>query len=456
MNESALPRTTSGDRTLDSRATGARWLLLGWLCSLALLLYVDRVCIGQAEKAIREELGLNKEQMSWVFGAFTLAYCLFEVPTGYWGDRFGSRRVITRVVLWWTAFTAMTGLAWNVWSLVILRFLFGAGEAGALPNVARIITRWYPVVERGRVRGAVMTISFLGAAIAPIICAALIYWVGWRVMFLTLGVIGIFWAWGFYSWFRDDPASHPAVNAAELTRIRGGSSENPIAAEHTTRLSHGLSWLRVLTSANTWLMGTIMTVVSVLFYTVFQWFPTYLKEARQASEMVSGLFTSVVMAAGACGCIVGGWVVDAWNRSSFPRLWARRLHGSIALFGAAVSLWQLSRAESQVHAVAFCAAALFCAESAIANWWTVVAEISGRYGAALWGLMNSMGGFGVMLATLAIGQFVDAYEKAETPPVVVWNWVFGYVAAVLAFGSVCWLLVNVTKPIAEGSAEECP
>lgn len=450
----ADPATES---TLAQRPTRARWTLLFWLCTLALLLYVDRVCIGQAATAISRELHLTKKQLSWVFGAFTLAYCLFEVPTGHWGDRYGARRVITRVVLWWTAFTAMTGLAWNAASLVVMRFLFGAGEAGALPNVARVITRWYPAGERGRVRGAVMTVSFLGAAVAPIFAAALIETLGWRQMFLLLGVVGVAWAWGFYRWFRDDPATHPQVNSAELACIRGtdGLAHSKPAVDKDGH-RHTLSWARVLTSMNTWLMGGIMTVVSVLFYTVFQWFPTYFKEARHASELVSGSFTSVVMASGAAGCILGGWFIDWINRCTPERVWVRRLNGSIPLAASGLCVGALSRAASDWQAMVFCAAALFFTEFAIPNWWTVVAEISGRHGAALWGLMNSMGGLGVIVFTLLVGDFVESREKLGAGALDSWNTVFLSLAAVLGVGSLFWLCVHVGKPIAEGDAQECP
>src|SRR5688572_2472256 len=167
--ESPLP-----DKPSTPRPTWVRFRVLFFLCTLAVLLYIDRVCIGQAEKAIRESLELTKADMSWVYNAFILAYCLFEVHTGHWGDRFGSRGIIARIVLWWSAFTALTGLAFGLWPLVATRFLFGAGEAGAFPNAARVVTRWFPAAERGLARGAIATTSLVGGAIAPPLAAYLI------------------------------------------------------------------------------------------------------------------------------------------------------------------------------------------------------------------------------------------------------------------------------------------
>src|SRR5260370_23867794 len=149
------------------RPTRARYVVLGLLCSMAFVLYLDRICMGQAVVPIRAELRLSRTDMSWVQIAFTIAYGLFEVPTGHWGDRFGSRRVLTRIVLWWSAFTALTGICWGFWSLVAVRFLFGAGEAGAFPNAARIVKRWFPVAERGRYQGFFLAASPVVGGVAP-------------------------------------------------------------------------------------------------------------------------------------------------------------------------------------------------------------------------------------------------------------------------------------------------
>jgi len=200
--------------------TKVRYGVLLFLCTLALLLYIDRICIGQAETSIRAEFKFDKKHMGWVLSAFMLAYCIFEVPTGNWGDRFGSRGVIARIVVWWSIFTALTGAAFGFYSLAAIRFLFGAGEAGAFPNAARVVTRWFPPGERGFARGAITTTSMIGGAIAPPLAAALIQAAGWRATFVIFGTLGFVWAAFFYYWFRDDPAEHSAVNSGEGKIIR--------------------------------------------------------------------------------------------------------------------------------------------------------------------------------------------------------------------------------------------
>src|SRR3982750_492035 len=116
--------------------------------TLAALTYLDRVCISTLAPNIMRDLRLTRMEMSYVFSAFTLAYALFEIPTAWWSDRIGSRRVLTRIVVWWSAFTMLTGAATSYAAMLAVRFLFGMGEAGAWPNAARVFSRWIPLRER--------------------------------------------------------------------------------------------------------------------------------------------------------------------------------------------------------------------------------------------------------------------------------------------------------------------
>jgi MFS transporter, ACS family, glucarate transporter len=426
---------------IPSRPTAVRYGVLLFLCTLALLLYIDRICIGQAETSIRNELGFDKKHMGWIFSAFMLAYCIFEVPTGHWGDRFGSRGVIARIVVWWSIFTALTGAAFGFYSLVAIRFLFGAGEAGAFPNAARVVTRWFPPGERGFARGAITTTSMLGGAVAPPLAAALIGAVGWRATFAIFGTLGLVWAALFYYWFRDDPAEHPAVGSAERELI--GAMAKPSHA-----VPHGaIPWGWVMASPNVWLLGTIMTVGATLFYTQFQWFSTYLKEAQGLGEQQSSWCTGAVILGGAIGCMVGGLLADYVTLRATNRRWSRRLCGAGMLLLAFASLWCVRYTQGVAAVTALNAAALFCLQVSLPTWWTVVAEISGKHGAAMFGLMNGLGGLGVMVMNYCVGRIVDARQAEGFSLVECWRPVFDGVALGLAVGAVCWLLVDVARPI---------
>ncbi len=425
----------------STKPTLVRYGVLFALCSLALLLYIDRVCIGQAADAISRDLRLTNTHLSWINIAFTISYCLFEVPTGHWGDRFGSRRVIARIVVWWSLFTALTGAAFGLWSLFIIRFIFGAGEAGAFPNAARVVTRWFPQQERGMARGAITTTSQLGASIGMPLSAQLIVLVGWRWMFVIFGLVGLVWAAGFYWWFRDSAAEHPSANEAEREHI-GETEKADAHAEHPA-----IPWSQVVSSLNVWLMGTIMAVGATLFYLLFSWYSKYLKNIHQLTEENSGWMTGLVIAGGAFGCITGGYLSDQIIRRTSERRWTRRLVGGSMLALAAVSVGAFRFCEHPLATTLCCAAGLFFLQVSIPTWWTVVAEISGRHGAAMFGLMNGLGGVGILTMNALTGPTIDARTAAKIPPLEIWWPVFDAVAIALFCGAICWMLVDATRPI---------
>src|SRR5450756_903592 len=161
-------------------ATKYRHRVLGLLSLLLVITYLDRVCISVAGPRMQEALNIGPLGWSWVTGIFTLAYAVFELPSGAMGDRIGPRKVLTRIVLWWSVFTSLTGTATSYLQLLTCRFLFGAGEAGAYPNTSGAIARWFPAAERGRAQGAIWMASRLGGALSPLIVVPIQARYGWR------------------------------------------------------------------------------------------------------------------------------------------------------------------------------------------------------------------------------------------------------------------------------------
>jgi MFS family permease len=420
--------------------TAVRYQVLGSLGALSLILYLDRVCIGQAVGPIQKELDISNTRMGYVLGAFTVAYGLFEIPTGWWGDRFGSRGVLTRIVLWWSLFTALTGAANGLVMLLIVRFLFGAGEAGALPNAARVITRWFPEGQRGRARGLIPTCNQLGGAIAPVVTAHYIGWFGWRLTFAIYGLLGVVWAVAFYSWFRDDPAEHSSVNEAERKLIAGTEGPTPPAEPHPL-----VPWAQVLSSANVWLMGTIMACAAAASYFYMSWYPKYLQAGRAVSDTESGWLSSLVLAGGASGSALGGFLSDWMVRRTGERRWSRRIVGVGALGVAAMALLAAVRCDSPRWTALFTTLACFSAQLQIASWWSVVGEISGKHGGALFGLMNMLGVPGAVASQVFVGHLTDWLGARGSTGRAQWDPSFYVIAGVLLLGACCWLAVDPGK-----------
>ena len=201
------------------RPTRTRFQASGLLFLLAAVTYLDRICISTLAPQISRDLGLSKLEMSFVFSAFAVAYAGFEIFSARWGEKIGARRVLARIVIWWSASPWPRRGAWNYSSLLVIRFLFGAGEAGAWPNAALAFSRWIPLRERGRVQGFFFAAAHVSGGITPLLVAWLLHVPAWRGVFVVCGFVGISWAAAWYRWFRDEPRDHPGVNQAEVVLI---------------------------------------------------------------------------------------------------------------------------------------------------------------------------------------------------------------------------------------------
>jgi len=179
--------------------------VLGLLCCVSVITFVDRLAIPVAASGIRADLRLSPEQWGWVLSAYVLANAVFEIPSGAFGDRHGQRLELTRIVSWWSVFTAVTGWCRSFWQIAASRFLFGVGAAGAYPNAAGVISRWFPKREHAQAQGFVWAASRLGGALAPLTLVPFAARFGWRAIFWLLGAVGIVWAVIWRWWFRDSP-----------------------------------------------------------------------------------------------------------------------------------------------------------------------------------------------------------------------------------------------------------
>lgn len=413
--------------------TGTRWIVLLFLCLLSGVLYMDRICFSMAVKPITEELGLTKVDMFWVMLAFTVAYGVFEVPVGRWGDRRGARSVLTRIALSWSLFTALTGACTGFWNLLLVRFLFGAGEAGAFPNAARVLARWFPDAERSRAQGLMLAASQAGSIMVMPLAAYLIEWFGWRSMFLIFGLLGVFWAAAFWFWFRDDPAQHPAVNDAERQHIGEGRAAQ--VSRHDP-----IPWRLIRGNPSIWLLSTIMVLAAFNSYFYYSWFPTYLKEARSVANVASGWLSMLPYVGTSLGTLAGGYISEWIVRNAADRDRAVRAYCGTAYLVAAGSLWCAVRSTDPWVLVGFAAVSCLCTASTLPTWWTCAIRISGRHVGALFGLMNMVGGIGAGLSQGFIAIFTDWRKSLGYSLQQQWDPVFYVYMGGLAAGAVCWSL----------------
>ncbi len=477
------------------RPSRVRFGVLAFACSLALITYLDRVCISRVSEHIQHDLDVSEKGLGIVFGAFAFGYALFEVPGGWLGDRWGSRRVLTGFVIWWSVFTALSGCVWrftldsgrsiSLFSfeiplllnglvvLVLVRFLFGAGEAGAFPNVAQMAKRWFPYRERVLAQGFIWMSARLGGAFAPIIIGRLAVGIGWRPAFWSLGVLGIVWSLAFYYWYRDRPEDKPECNAAEIELIRSGQHDPPAdrgtdregeapaepgtaarreprppAAVSMPEETAGHSWppLRpLLTSATMWALCLAAFGVSFAWYFFPTWQPKYLKEVHGIKFEDSEILTGLPFLFGAIGSFLGGGLSDRLVRR-IGRRWGRSLVGLIGFTGAGLCFIAAAFVSTAWLAVALLCLASLINDLAIPVIWAVSADVGGRFVGTVAGLMNMIGAFGAMLGPALLPQVKDALP-ATMPIVERWQTILFGLGVVWLLSAVAWLFIDAEKPL---------
>jgi sugar phosphate permease len=407
--------------------------------TLSILAYIDRVCISQAAPLISKDLGFDKRQMGMVFSAFALAYALFEVPGGWMGDWMGPRKVLMRIVIWWSAFTAITGAMWNLLSMWICRFLFGAGEAGCFPNLTKAFSVWLPHEERVKAQGIMWTFARWGGAFTPPLVILVLGFISWRQAFMLFGAIGVVWAVWFYRWFRDNPKDHPSVNPAELELLRH-------AAENAQ--THGsIPWHLLLRSRSVWLLWVQYFLLSFPWYFYITWLPTYLQEHRQVSVAESANLSIFPLLFGGFGSLFCGFLsprVAIWTGSVKT---TRRLMASLGFFGAGVMLLISIQLGNPLYAMIFMGLASFCNDLVMPGAWAACMDIGGKYAGTLSGSMNMMGNMAGFVAPWVGGVILES-TKASTG-VADWNAFLYLMAGVYLLGTVVWPFIDPERPLEE-------
>ena len=399
---------------------------------LAAITYLDRVCISVTAPSMMRDLGLSRVEMSFVFSAFTLAYAIFEIPTGWWADRIGSRRVLTRIVTWWSAFTMLTAAAFNYPSLLVTRFLFGAGEAGAWPNVAITLSRWFPLRERGTAQGIFFMGAHLGGGLTPLLVTALSWYLGWRTLFLLFGSVGFVWAVAWYRWFRDSPEEHPAVSPEELAHIQQGRLAT--SGLHLGRTE----WGRIL-GRRTVVFLCLMYFTQVYgFYLYITWLPTYLKDSRGFSALTLGALAGLPLILSAIADVLGGMTTDSMV-TRFGLRTGRVVIGVSSLGAAGLFMIGGTFVNDPMLAAVLIAFAAAASNFLLGAAWGTCVDIGGSQSGVISAAMNSSGAVGGILSPIVLAYVVQHFSNWSAPLYVT--------GGLYLLGAACWFWIDPTDQI---------
>lgn len=405
-----------------------RHRVLTLLSTLSALTYLDRVCISVAGPRIQNELHLSPQDWGLVTGAFAIAYALFEMPSGYLGDRFGARAMLARIVLWWSAFTTLTGFVSKLWSLVIIRFFFGAGEAGAYPTASTSVFRWFPAAERGRAFGVIWFSSQMGGAIAPLLIVPIQEHFGWRASFYLFGVLGVVWAGGWWRWYRNHPEEKTGITLQELVEIGPPPDEPPRA----------FPWKAIGANRSMWAILGASFAFTYSYYFFLFWLPTYMMRVRGFTEGATRL-SALPFALGAVANMTGGYARDAAVRRWGPK-WGPRVVCIAGLVTASVSAFAALISVNQYVALVWlmlCYGGMTFQQPTV---WATCVDIGKRYAGAVAGCMNTAAQVGGLISSLIFGYLIQSTGSYDA--------VLLSMAGMLILGAGLWLRADATDTLA--------
>lgn len=442
---SSLERVLNG----ESDPTRVRYGVLVALCLGASIAYLSRNCLGVAvaDKQILDDLGCSREQMGWVMGpGFFLAYALFQIPSGWLGQTWGSRRVLPIISAIWSLLTGLMGFVVGFLSLLVTYLGIGAAQAGIFPNSANTIKKWFPASRIAIVCGALGSSMSVGAAIAMSLSGILLEWLSWRWVFWLFMLPGVVWAVWFYLWFREAPDQHPSVNRDELDLIRAHSSAASESQSESLQSAAPMPWGKMFSSYAMWMISgqQFFRATGYIFYST--WFPTYLKETRQVTTKESGLLSSLPFLAVVGGGILGGLVVD-WilSRTGSRRL-SRQLVAVLSLLACAGFTCLAFFAHDARTAVLLISAGSLCAAFGGPCAYAVTIDMAGEYVPIVFSTMNMAGNLGAAVCPVLVIWFAHATGE--------WDYVLFFFAGIYVAAAICWGLLNPNGTIFDGAGRK--
>jgi len=396
-----------------------------------MLTYMDRNVLSAATPSIRKELGFSLVTMGWISGSFRWAYSIFQLPSAWLGDRFGARKALAAIVLWWSVFTCGTTFAWSAASMVVIRFLFGAGEAGAFPIATRSLSRWILPSERGFAQGITHAGSRLGGALTTALVVLIILHYGWRTAFICCGSLGLIWAAVWFWYYRDTPDEHQSVNGQERELIRSS-----LELARGSKGMQSVPWKRIVRSPQMWILSAMYFCYAYNLSVYLVWFPKYLNDHLGFNLKQMGFYASLLLLAGTAGDIFGGCISDLWAKRSSDLKTARRMVGTAGFLVSAVSMVPACLTTNSMTCVWLSCVAIFALESTVGVSWAITLDIGGDSAGSVSAVMNTCGNFGG-----AIGSALSAYL------VVLYGWSapFLVMAGLSIVGAVLYLRINARQ-----------
>ena len=403
-------------------------MILTMLVILGMVTFLDRINISVAGSSIMHDLNLSPSEWGWVQSAFILSYGLMQIPMGALGDRFGHRKILAAIVLWWSTFTAFTGLAGGLASLLVIRFMFGIGEAGSSPCSTGVISRWFEKGEVGKAQGYVWAASRMGGALTPFVVIPVMMWVGWRAAFYLLGALGVIWAVVWYVWYRD---------RGERKEVRG---ERIVQTQSTSEADTSLTSHLLLLTSNMqfWLICGMYFFYAFGSWFFFSWFPTFMELGRGFDKTELTYAVAVPFIMSMIGNIAGGHLTDKLTNRYGIKV-GRKALGSTSLAVSAVCMFLAAFIPGKMAVFVFLSLCFGIFDLMLPSAWALCIDLGKHHAGTLSGAMNTAGNIGGFCCGILFGELVQQSGNYNLPLYMI--------AVMLIVSAVLFAFINPEKPI---------
>ena len=400
-------------------------MILAMLVILGMVTFLDRINISVAGSSIMHDLNLSPSEWGWVQSAFILSYGLMQIPMGALGDRFGHRKILAAIVLWWSAFTAFTGLAGGLVSLLVIRFMFGIGEAGSSPCSTGVISRWFEKGEVGKAQGYVWAASRMGGALTPFVVIPVMMWVGWRAAFYLLGALGVVWAVVWFWYYRDSIEDIEAIDAIETI-------------ETIETIDNGIRWRLLVGNRQFWLICGMYFFYAFGSWFFFSWFPTFMELGRGFDKTELTYAVAVPFIMSMIGNIAGGHLTDKLTNRYGIKV-GRKALGSTSLAVSAVCMFLAAFIPGKMAVFVFLSLCFGIFDLMLPSAWALCIDLGKRHAGTISGAMNTAGNIGGFCCGILFGELVQQSGNYNLPLYMI--------AVMLIVSAVLFAFINPEKPI---------
>lgn len=408
-----------------------RWKVAWLIFIVSIVSYMDRVNLSVATPVIMKEYGFDKIDMGLIQSFFFAGYALMQVPGGMMAEKFGHRITGSLAVIWWSVFTALTAVAKGKFSFAAVRFLFGMGEGPIYPAFAIAIFRWFNKKEKGNASSFLLNGSFLGPVIAPALTVALMSTVGWKMVFLIFGIVGILMAWVWHKYVPENPAESPYVNEAELAHIIEGRTDVPIVKK-------AAPWGKLFTSVQFWAIGVQYFITDYIMFVFLAWLPLYLMEAHGFSLAKMGIWAAMPWLTLIIITFSSGYFCDKAIAKGASQYWIRTLCGSAGIIICSLALYIATRTADPMQNVMWLSLSLGSLGLTFNASWACAINLGGEFAGSISGWMNFWGNIGGVIAPTLTAWIATSY-----------GWDAALIATALSgvVGVLAWFLVRPDKAI---------